>query len=234
MHPLPHFEAGFKLQHDCPLTRFTQKYPTAVIHWWCNYNIDIIDVSPKSSGRTREFDQDFHRLIRDLGGKQVRRTATDSGLQAVVHCSCLSSRDSVAWLIERHRCLEVYPAVYTQGWEWYRLIALSGTDLKGFFTDLGATGRVEIISKKVVKTGSIRDTFAISTASLFGDLSDKQSKAFRYALDRGYYALPKGISTRTMAKNSGVTRTTFEEHLRKAQSKVMRSLAPYVLFSGGD
>ncbi len=59
-----------------------------------------------------------------------------------------------------------------------------------------------------------------------GQLTKKQSYALITALSRGYYEIPKKVSTDEITKSLDLPRTTFEEHLRKAESKVMKALAP--------
>jgi predicted DNA binding protein len=48
------------------------------------------------------------------------------------------------------------------------------------------------------------------------------------ALEYGYYKVPKKTTAEQIASKNKVPRTTFEEHLRKAESKVLRAMAPYV------
>ena len=52
--------------------------------------------------------------------------------------------------------------------------------------------------------------------------------AFRY----GYYNLPRNADLQTIAAKEKVPRTTFQEHLKKAENKLVTALVPYVqLFS---
>ena len=52
--------------------------------------------------------------------------------------------------------------------------------------------------------------------------------AFRY----GYYNLPRNADLQTIAAKEKVPRTTFQEHLKKAENKLVAALVPYVqLFS---
>jgi predicted DNA binding protein len=66
----------------------------------------------------------------------------------------------------------------------------------------------------------------ISPNSLLGELTKKQSFALITALARGYYEIPKKVSTDKIAASLKLPRTTYEEHLRKAESKVMKAVAP--------
>lgn len=46
------------------------------------------------------------------------------------------------------------------------------------------------------------------------------------AISRGYYEIPKRVSTEEIARSLNLPRTTYEEHLRKAESKVMKAVEP--------
>lgn len=52
-------------------------------------------------------------------------------------------------------------------------------------------------------------------------LSESQREAFELARQQDYYAWPRGISTRELASELGVSKTTLLEHLRKAEAKLL-------------
>jgi len=52
-------------------------------------------------------------------------------------------------------------------------------------------------------------------------LSEGQREAFELARQHDYYAWPRGISTRELAAELGVSKTTLLEHLRKAEAKLL-------------
>lgn len=200
--------------------------------WWCNFGKDVLEVSYRDLENPGEFEEDLRRAIWATGGREVRRTEGDSRMQLVVKCN--KAVYGISRAFERNNCLELHPAIFTGGWEWYRLIAFSEKDLKGFFNDLDKRCNVEITSKSNVELGSVRDTFVISTSNLLGSLTGNQTEALLLALNSGYYAVPKKATTEAVASKLGLPRTTFEEHLRKAESKVLQSVAPYVQLSLGQ
>jgi len=102
-------------------------------------------------------------------------------------------------------------------------------DFANLFKGLEKLGPVEDLNKRVYRDKSMIDTFAVSLGSVFQDLTARQLDAIATALESGYYQVPKKISTEQLALKHKVPRTTFEEHLRKAESKVLRSLAPFLL-----
>jgi len=228
---LTHYEVGFKLQHDCPVNNLSRKYPSVIMAWWCNFGKDVLEVSYGGVDSPVEFEEDVGKTIHALGGREVRRTEGDSRMQLVVKCS--RAVYGISRAFERNNCLELHPTIFTAGWEWYRLVAFAERDLKSFFNDLDKKCEVEITSKKTVDQGSMRETFVISTSALLGGLTGNQTEALLLALNSGYYAVPKKATTEYVASRLGLPRTTFEEHLRKAESKVLQSVAPYVQLSLG-
>lgn len=55
-------------------------------------------------------------------------------------------------------------------------------------------------------------------------LSVRQREVFRHARDNNYYEWPREVTARELAAEFGVSKTTYLEHLRKAESKLMNSL----------
>ena len=52
-------------------------------------------------------------------------------------------------------------------------------------------------------------------------LSERQREIFELACERDYYAWPRGITTRELAEEAGLAKTTLLEHLRKAEAKLL-------------
>lgn len=52
-------------------------------------------------------------------------------------------------------------------------------------------------------------------------LSPRQREALELARARGYYEWPRGVSIQELADEIGVSKTTFLEHLRRAESKLL-------------
>lgn len=52
-------------------------------------------------------------------------------------------------------------------------------------------------------------------------LTGAQREVFDLARERGYYRWPRGVSTRELADELGVSKTTMLEHLRKAEGKLL-------------
>jgi len=225
---LAHFDVGFKLRHDCPFNVLSREFPSVVMAWWTNYDQDVLEVSGGMSDANETYQRKLQSAIRAMGGSIVRRTVTSSTLQLVISWDGKKYEYSTSRVFMKHGCLVLQPTIHTEGWEWYRVVAFSEKDLKDMFKELDGTSEVEVMSKKTVGEGTVRDTLVITTSSLLGGLTSNQAEALVLALDSGYYRVPKKATTEDVAARVGVPRTTYDEHLRKAESKVMQSVAPYV------
>ncbi len=224
------YEIGFKLQHDCPFNDLSRKYPRAVIALWCNNKKDVLEITCDEIDLFQRIQADMDSFEKELGVKVLRKSFSSTNAQLVIQtCSChLQPTPSICSVIEKHNSMEVQPTIYKEGWEWYRVIAFNQKDIKGMFNALEKFANVEVVSRRIEEEKTVRDSFVISTSNLLGALTEKQTFALLAALDHGYYRVPKQVTTDEIAKSLGVPRTTYEEHLRKAESKVLRSLVPYI------
>lgn len=55
-------------------------------------------------------------------------------------------------------------------------------------------------------------------------LSPRQREAFQLARARGYYEYPRDVVAQDLADEFGVSRTTFLEHLRKAERELLTGI----------
>ena len=96
----------------------------------------------------------------------------------------------------------MWPIFYKHGWEWYRILAFRQKDIRALFDELREFTNAEIISRRTIEGSSMREAFVISPSSLLGELTRKQSSALITALARGYYEIPKKVSTDEIAEKS--------------------------------
>ena len=225
---MAHFEVAFKLQHECPYNAFSKMYPYVVISHWCNWSRDVLEIA-RVDLRDGRVQKSIQGLTKALGTRVIRRFSASSNLQIVLqHCACDKIPPPTLPVIEGHNCLELQPAIYTGGWECYRVIAFSEKDLRHLFKDLGKYCKVEVTSRRSIPNESIRDTLLVSTAALFGGLTAKQRRALISALDQGYYQMPRSATAGEIAKRLSVPRTSYVDHLRKAENKVLQAVGSYL------
>jgi predicted DNA binding protein len=220
------YELTFKLQHDCPYNNFSRDHPSAVISHWCNWSRDVLEIA---HGRSTSEQQAIRQMLKKVGSKVIRTSRAASHLQVVLqHCACDKLPPPTLPTIEGHNCLNLQPMIYTDGWEWYRVMAFSEQDIRKLFRELEKHCKVEVTSRKSISGESIHDNLLVSTGSLLSGLTKKQASALVAALDNGYFNLPRSATAIQIAQRLGIPRTSFVDHLRKAQSKVIRAIGPYV------
>ena len=223
------FEVSFKVQHACPYVRFSVKHPEVRIVEWCNYRTDVLEIACPDIETFTRIERDLQDLLTWRGGRVLKKNFFQRNLQLIVK-TCRDSKitPSVSRVLDRNSCLEIPPVVYYGGWEERRVVGFRESDYKKLFQALSELGPVEILEKKALAEKSIRDAFVISLSSVFSELTEKQVDALLAALDSGYYQVPKKTTAEEIARRHRVPRTTYEEHVRKAESKILRAMAPYV------
>lgn len=74
---------------------------------------------------------------------------------------------------------------------------------------------------EIVRVSPTDSTAADSGAE---SLTTRQREAFSLARERGYYEYPRRTTTRALAAELDISKTTYLEHLRKAEAKLLRSI----------
>jgi predicted DNA binding protein len=180
--------------------------------------------------------RDLRRLVKGVGRSLKQETFAKRGgpvIMAWVRCPCYflmqkTNSPIIDFQINRYHCVCMGPVIYESGWEYQRIAAPHSVELKGLLEALPKMGVTEMLLKKQYNGDFAQSTYKLSLAELFQKLTEKQRHALVNALENGYYTIPRRITVGKLAGARGVPRTTFEEHLHKAESKVLRSLGPYL------
>jgi predicted DNA binding protein len=131
-------------------------------------------------------------------------------------------------LMEEFGCLLLYPILVQGGWAHFRVIAVDDERLGEVLARLGKTGELEVTSKTKMDHETIRETFVIPSNEILSGLTQKQADSLLTAVSLGYYNVPRKTKFEDIAEIVKVPRTTYEEHVRKAESKIINSVAPYI------
>src|SRR5207245_11429036 len=128
------YEIDFKLQHDCPYNNLSRKYPNVLFSQWCNYSMEIREVSFKELNELSEFQavqEDIQQYLTKLGAKIARKSFRGSNTQIIVHeCICDTLYKSVTSVLEKHNCLDLQPTTYHAGRECYRIYSFSHSEIQ--------------------------------------------------------------------------------------------------------
>jgi predicted DNA binding protein len=197
---------------------------------WCNRKIDVLEVECGDIETFNRIGPDLQNLLLWKGGRVLGKSFGQRNIQVITK-TCRDTRiyPSISGAVEKNSCLEIQPVTYGGGWETHKIIGFRENEYKKLFKNLESLGPVEILSKRIYPEKSMIDTFTVSLSSVFHELTAKQAEAIAAALELGYYQVPKKMTTEELARKQRAPRTTFEEHLRKAESKVLLALAPYII-----
>ncbi len=119
-----------------------------------------------------------------------------------------SSYFPLARLIHETGAFYIYPIKFSGGRELCTLVFENKKELRYVLKQLGCDW-------KIVRIGDVNLQFDLE------DLTSKQLKAVNLAIEKGYFEVPKRVNLEELSKQMKISRTTFLEHLRKAEKKIL-------------
>lgn len=145
----------------------------------------------------------------------------------VHECNCMKENTIIRHIGELD-ILNIFPNIAENGWGYHRLIVFKHEDFEELLRRLEKWGWVYKILRKAPLDGFIASSLILRADTLFSDLTERQIDAVLTAHRHGYYNLPRQADVQTIAEKEKVPRTTFQEHLKKAENKVLGGLVPYI------
>lgn len=191
------------------------------VELWCNDHCDLV----------RAVGRDAPAVVADVddaAGVADRMVGGDE--HVVVTDGCLAARrpDNVEAYVGAHGCLLLPPLRYAGGERICRVLALDAGGLADLYRDLLDDGHdVTVRSKRSVNsvTGAAP---LLDPAGLVPDFTARQREVLLTAIENGYYELPREVTTAEIADRVGIQRRTAEDHLRRAERRVVEALAEYL------
>jgi predicted DNA binding protein len=216
------YEASFRVKHECPYREISEHYPDLTIREWYLSDCQVIELtSPESP--TDELLEEIDRL-----GTVLHESVDESGLHVVTQSCLCSLEDSIIERFEEFNALYQPPTIHRQGWEHYTVIAFDESDVRALLQDLENDRDIEVLSKTAITEQQIPHSMLAPVDQLFEDVTERQMAALRLALESGYYEQPRKTSLRELADQTAVARSTYEEHLRKAENKLLTNAGQFL------
>jgi len=217
------FEIVLKVTHDCPFCNISKKFPSLKMFIWCNTEHDLMEIILDKWEQYSAVIEEVNKI-----GGNIEKSSDQNKVHLFTKkCNC-TLENSISRNIEAFNLLHIAPVIYEQGWEYYRIIGFRHKDLQRLMQKLEDKGIVFEILRKVPFNGFIASSLTLTADTLFSDLTDKQMEALLTAYNYGYYRLPRKANVKAIADRKRIPRTTFQEHLKKAENKLVASLVPYV------
>lgn len=212
--------------------RLSDKFPGTRISLWCNDHTDILEIEADRLDSFESLQNELKTISKENNSKIISKSYMQDKFQFVTRTCICGGEGSMPLgaVFQRYNFMEIPPIIFFDGWEYHRLVGYDDADVRGLLKAMDKIGTTEVLHKNEIKEGGITEnTFLVSFNSLFGELTKKQTLAMVSAIENGYYELPRRITADELAKKTGQSRSTFEEHIRKAENKVVRAMAPYMM-----
>ncbi len=223
------WEVSFRAQYDYPFLQMSGRHPGVPISMWCMWGRELLHVPTQDERELAAIEKDI--------GKAGR--VVDKWIEAqearifMLRCTCDTYQQSPYNLWEPFEFFDAPPAVYRDGWGYFRVVGFEESGTRDLFRAFNKLGPTELIRKRQLSLSVIPSSVWVN--SLFSDLTAKQADALLKAHRYGYYTSPRQITTENVARGLGISRSTYEEHLRKAENQIMNALVPYLqLFANAE
>lgn len=220
-------EILLRMRHDLPFNNVASAFPDVRIYRWCNSMVDYLEFVASSGGSLDRLRRELPGVVLGLHSTILYRADREGRLDVMVRCRC-TPHNSTVRMTENENCLWKPPVVYDEGREQLTVLAPEPASFRSLYRELRRVAEVEILKKVSVSPDVLRDSYTLSLSSLFQGMTGRQLRTLLRAIEQGYFAIPKRSSLEKMAKAESLGESTLQEHLSKAESRLVEALAPYL------
>ena len=111
-------------------------------------------------------------------------------------------------------CFILAPIEFDGPEEFWTIGSANRKNIKGLYKKLQSVGQTRLLFLREVDFG-------------MSELTQMQKKSLEFAISCGYYMWPRKTTATKLAKRLGISKTTFLEHLRKAEAKIITDYGRY-------
>ncbi len=214
-------ETRVRVQHPCPYCNLSVQFPDVEMDLWTSTRSDVFHVTATTPRRLRDA---LKGMRASIGARQITLVASQA--LVITHRAQWTYPPSVTGIADRHNVWLMPPVVYLGGWETYRAVSPTQSALRRFIADVRKVGRVQVLSHR--PRDRLEGIRSIGTVPvhLFEGLTERQVHALVAAIEGGLFELPARQKMDRIAAREGLSRSTFAEHLRKAETQILRNSYP--------
>jgi len=212
-----------RIKHPCPFCDFSAAFPDAKMVLWCNGSNEILQISVPDS-------MPLPKILKAAQKSLCAREIVQDGRSALTvmrACVCRQYR-SVSTIADESDVWLIPPVIFGNGWETHRILSKGRTSLQHFITEVKRTGKVEIVSNQPREHLDVIHDLSVIPVHFFEGLTERQIRALVLAFENGLLDIPAKAKMDRIAGREGVSRSTFGEHLRKAQLQLLRNSYPFL------
>jgi len=214
-----------EIQQEGLYTNFSRDNPRLEIHLWCNYQHDILEIR----GEEDILKKAKSKLQNSLGN--ILKIYPESSTNQLILKRCRCAESSLSQILDRYDCLELPPVRYFYGRLIINLIVTSESpgmiveDLQSENPNL----KVKVLKLAPIKKLDNPYPLYLPLDNLKQGITKRQLEALTVALNRGYYEIPREAILETLAREMSIRRRTYEDHLRRAEKKIMDFIIPTLM-----
>jgi predicted DNA binding protein len=210
------------------LIGFTSRNPHLSVLDWCNFRVEFYQLETTRPGTLGPACDEFLALRKNSGMVLHKRMDSSEKSAAFIFDCNHQRRGSIEDVMYRYGSLPTPPLVFEGGWLKISAICFEEENLPAMLSRLGRFGELKVDAKSRVTPDLLRKNFMIPTSAVISHLTPMQAESLLVAVDHGYYRVPRAAKFGDISGELGIPRTTYEEHVRKAEGKVINSIAPYL------
>ncbi|NIP36163.1 MAG: hypothetical protein GWN18_14555 [Thermoplasmata archaeon] len=218
-----YIDTWVRVKHPCPFCEISERFPEAEMTLWSSPLTDLFQVALPPHYSVQELMEvgkttlDYTDVYHDAGS-----------VLFITHQPYIEQIDSVMAIADETDCMLVPPMTFHEGWETHHLVTRSQDNVRRFVNEVAKRGQVEVLSLKSLDHLDLMNEMGVVPGHLMEGLTDKQAYALTVAYEEGLFDVPARVKMDKVAQRTGLSRSTFGEHLRKAEYEVLRNLYPFL------
>ncbi|RRJ33823.1 helix-turn-helix domain-containing protein [Halocatena pleomorpha] len=191
----------------------------ARIELWCAEQRDLLSVVGPS--------ESVLRRVESAVGVSDSIAHDTAAIIVTEHCLAEHGTETIDPYFDRHNCLLLPPLRYEAGMKQCRVLALDSGSLTACYREL-VTDDVPVTVESKRAAEVVSPSPSPPFEEIVPELTERQRNTLSVAYEHGYYRIPRETTTQAIADHTGVDRRTAEEHLRRAENKLVESIIRYV------
>lgn len=218
---MTYVDARVRIRHPCPYCDLSAAFPDVSMASWCNQANDLLQIAVSEPERL----EPVLAAVREAFGSQLVTCDAGSALTIIRACRW-DQFASVTAVADRCNVWLIPPITYFDGWETHRILAPSPAAFTEFAKGVRRIGEIEILSSRTRERFDVVRDLGVLPVHLFDGLTEKQIKVLVSACENGLLEVPSRARIGDVARREGISRSTYSEHLRKAQWRLSRNVYP--------
>ena len=218
---MAYVDARVRIRHPCPYCDLSAAFPDVSMASWCNQANDVLQITVPDPAQLPAV---LAAVRNSLGSREVTR---DGASAITISRACRWDRfASVTAVADRCNVWLIPPITYLAGWEPPRILAPAPEAFTAFARGVQRIGDLQVLSSRTKERFDVVRDLGVLPVHLLDGITDRQLHVFISACENGLLDVPARARVGDVARREGISRSTFSEHLRKAQWRLSRNAYP--------